>query len=111
MMQPYLDRTGGWVHLAEILDVAGKRQTDLPTLQKYVHATGQPFLCWSSVLGHCTFRDCRFKKEGSHPSPTDIINEFADQVIDVVNKVIVTLCNPGGGLPPKKQKTDGSNQA
>ncbi len=102
-MQPYLDRTGGWVHLAEILDAAGKQQTDLPTLQKYVHTTVWPLLCWSSVLGRCTFRDCWFKKEGGHPSPTDITNEFADQVIDIVNKGIVTLCNPGGGSPPKKQ--------
>ncbi len=108
-MQPYFDRTGGRVHLAEILDAAGERQTDLLTLQKYVHATGQPSLCWSSILGCCTFWDCRFKKEGSHPSPTDIPDEFADQVIDVVNKGIATLCNPGGGSPPKKQKTDGDN--
>jgi hypothetical protein len=104
IMQPYLERTVGRIHLAEIFDAAGKRQTDLPTLKKYVHATGRPFLCWSSVLGRCTFRDCWFKKEGGHPSPTDVTDEFADQVIDVVNKGIVTLCSPGGGSPPKKQK-------
>ncbi len=110
-MQPYLDRNGGRIHLAEILDPAVKRQTDLPTLQMCVQATGWPFLCWSSILGHCTFRDCRFKKEGRHPSMTDITTEFADQIIDVINKGIVTLCSPGGGSPPKKQKTDKGNQA
>jgi hypothetical protein len=103
MMQPYLDRTGGHVHLGEILDTVGKRQTDLPMLQKYIYATGRPFLCWSSVLGRCAFRDCRFKKEGDHPSPTDITDEFADQIIDVINKGIVTLCSPGGGSPPQNR--------
>ncbi len=85
-----------------MIDAVGKQQTDLPTLQKYVHATGQPFLCWSSNLGRCTFRDCWFKKEGSHPSLTDITNKFADQIIAIINKGIVTLCSPGGGSPPKK---------
>ena len=51
LMQGYLERTNGRVHLAEILAAAGKGQTDLPTLPKYVHPTGRPFLCWSSVLG------------------------------------------------------------
>jgi hypothetical protein len=111
MMQPYLDRTGGRVHLAEIFGAAGKRQTDLPTLKKYLHATGRPFLCWSSVLGCCMLRVCRFKKEGSHPRAADITDEFADQAIDVINKGIITLCSPGGGSPPKKQKTDGGKQA
>ncbi len=111
MMQPYLDHMGGRVRLAEILDAVGKHQTDLPMLQKYIHATGRPFLCWSSVLGRCTFRDCRFKKEGGHHRPTDITDEFSDQIIDVINKGIVTLCSLGGGSPPKKQKTNGGNQA
>jgi hypothetical protein len=73
MIQPYLECTGGRVYLREILNAAGKCQTDFPMLQKYVHATERPFLCWSSVLGCRTFRDCWFKKEGSHPSTTDII--------------------------------------
>jgi hypothetical protein len=48
------------------------------------------------------FRDCWFKKEGGHPSAMDITNELDDQVMDVINKGIVTLCSPGGGSPPKK---------
>ena len=83
MMQKYLEHTHGQIHLAEILAAAGKTQTDLPTLPKYVHPTGRPFLCWASVLGKCGFWDCRFRKEGGHPIPGDITEEFADQVIDV----------------------------
>jgi hypothetical protein len=105
VMQGYLAQTNGRVHLAEILTAAGRRQTDLPTLPKYFHATGQPFLCWTSVLGRCTYRDCRFCKEGGHPLPADITNEFADQVIDVIGNGIVKPTAPmGSGSPPKKQK-------
>jgi hypothetical protein len=57
-MGAYLERTNGRVHLAELLQAAGKKQTDLPTLPQYVHPNGCPYLCWSSVLGQCTFRDC-----------------------------------------------------
>ena len=51
MMAAYLERTNGRVHLAKLLNAAGKRQTDLPTLPQYVHPNGKPFLCWSSFLG------------------------------------------------------------
>ncbi len=103
-MQGYLERTNGRVHLAEILAAAGKGQTDLPTLPKYVHPTGRPFLCWSSVLGQCTFRDCRFRKEGGHPLPGDVTDIFADRVIDVIGKGVVTANGHTGGSPTKKQK-------
>ncbi len=104
LMQGYLEQTNGRVHLAEILAAAGKGQTDLPTLAKYVHATGRPFLCWSSVLGRCTFCDCRFRKEGGHPLPGDITNKFADRVINVIGKGVVTQGKHTGGSPTKKLK-------
>jgi hypothetical protein len=94
----------GRVHLVEILAVAGKGQTDLPTLAKYVHTTGRPFLCWSSILGRCTFRDCRFQKEGGHPLTADITDEFADRVIDVIGKGVVMQGGHTGGSPTKKLK-------
>ena len=81
LMATYLERTQGRVHLAELLTAAGKRQTDLPTLPQYVHPNGKPFLCWSSVLGQCTFRDCRFLQHGGHPAAKDITDEFADKVV------------------------------
>jgi hypothetical protein len=33
MMAPYLERTNGRVHLAELLTAAGKKQTDLPSVR------------------------------------------------------------------------------
>lgn len=109
MMATYLDRTNGRVHLAEILGAAGKKQTDLPTLPQYVHPNGRPFLCWTNVLGRCTYRECRFHQQGGHPNPKDITDDFADKVIDTLNKGILALGGTGtpGGSPSKKQKVAG----
>ena len=108
-MQKYLKHTHGRIHLAEILEAAGKTQADLPTLSKYVHPTGRPFLCWASVLGKCGFQDCRFRKEGGHPLPGDITDEFADQVIDVIGKGVIPPSIQGGS-PPKKRKGEGTQR-
>jgi hypothetical protein len=78
MMHNYLVCTTGCVHLAEILDTAGKRQNDLPMLPKYIHPSGQMLLCWLSILRKCTFRNCHFRKEGGHPLPVDITVDFAN---------------------------------
>ena len=107
MMQKYLKHTHGQVHLGEILEAAGNTQSDLPTLPKYVHPTGRLFLCRASVLGKCGFRNCRFHKEGGHPPPGDITDDFVDPVIDAIGKGVV-LPNNQGGSPPKKQKGDGT---
>jgi hypothetical protein len=108
-MQKYLEHTHGQIHPAKILEVAGKTQADLPTLPKYVHPTGRPFLCWTSVLGKCGFWDCHFRKEGGHPLPGDITDEFADQVIDAIGKGVVPPSIQGGS-PPKKQKGEGTQR-
>ena len=113
MMLAYLERTNGRVHLAEILNAAGKKQTDLPTLPQYVHPNGRLFLCWSSILGRCTYRECRFLQQGGHPMAKDITDDFADKVVDTINKGIIALCGPpAGGVssPPKKQKAGGEEQ-
>ncbi len=82
MMHNYMVRTNGRAHLAEILDAAGKRQNNLPMLpNKYVHPSGCPFLCWLSILGKCTLSDCHYCKEGGHPLPGDIMDEFANQLL------------------------------
>jgi hypothetical protein len=106
MMAMYLERTNGRVHLSEILQAAGKKQTDLPTLPQYTHPNGRPFLCWSSVLGRCTFRECRFLQQGGHPAAKDITDDFADKVVDTLNKGVIALSGQtsAGGSPPKKQK-------
>ncbi len=107
MTQKYLKHTHGQIHLAKILEAAGETQADLPTLLKYVHATGHPFLCWASALGKCGFQDCLFRKEGGYPLPGDIADEFADQVIDTIGKEVVPPSIQGGS-PPKKQKGKGT---
>jgi hypothetical protein len=57
MMLAYLKRTNGCVHLAKLLQAAGKKQMYLPTLPQYIHPNGRPIPCWSSVMGRCTFPD------------------------------------------------------
>jgi hypothetical protein len=112
MMHNYLVCTNGHIHLAEILDIGGKQQSDLPTLPKYVHSSGQPFLCWLSIHGRCTFRDCCFCKEGGHPLPADITDEFVNRCINAINKGIIALSGHQGGSPNKKLKGgDGNPQA
>ncbi len=106
MMAMYLKQTNGRVHLAKFLQAAGKKQTNLPTLPQYVHPNGRPFICWSSVLGRCTFRDCRFLQQGGHPLAKDITDDFADKVVDTINKGVIAFggADGQGGSPPKKQK-------
>jgi hypothetical protein len=105
MMHNYLVCTNGCVHLAEIFDAAGKRQNDLPTLPK----CSSIILCWSSVLEKCTFRDCRYRKDGGHPLPGDITDEFTNQPIDAINKGIIALSGHQGGSPSKKVKGNHGN--
>lgn len=106
MMAAYLEWTNGHVHLAKLLQAAGKKQMDLPTLPQYVHTNGHPFLCWSNVLGQCTFCKCRFLQQGGHPSAKDITEAFADKVVYTLNKGVIVICGTAaqGGSPPKKPK-------
>jgi hypothetical protein len=98
MMSSYLDRTNGRVHLAKILGAGGKKQTDLPTLPQYVHPNGRPFLCWTSVLGRCMYRECRFHQQEGHPNPKDISNDFADKVVEGV----IAICGSRSREQPNK---------
>ena len=106
MMSVYLERTNGHVHSAKLLEAVEKKQLNLPTLPQYVHPNGRPFLCWSSVLCRCTFRDCRFLQQGGHPLAKDITDQFADKVVDTLNKGVISLCGipTPVGSPPKKPK-------
>ncbi len=115
MMDPYLEHYNGCLFLAEMLDAAGKRQTDLPTLQKFTHTNGRPFLCWNATLGRCTWRDCKFQIDGGHPDRSDITDEFTNNCIDILAKGVLARMNIGGGgegSPGKKYKTgDTANSA
>jgi hypothetical protein len=62
-----------------------------------------------SILGKCTFRDCHYRKEGGHPLPVDITDEFANQCIDAINKGIIALSGHQGGSPNKKLKGNDGN--
>ena len=115
MMDPYLEYYNGHLFLAEMLDAAGKRQMDLPTLPKFTHANGHPFLCWNATLGCCTWRDCKFQMDGGHPDCNDITDKFANNCINVLAKGILVrmdIGGGGGGSPGKKYKTgEGANPA
>ncbi len=64
------------------------------------------------MLGRCTYRDCRFHQQGGHPNPKDITDEFADKVVDSLNKGVLAIGGMGtpGGLLPKKPKVAGEEQ-
>ena len=114
-MDPYLEYYNGRLFLAEMLDAAGKSQTDLPTLPKFTHANGHPFLCWNATLGRCTWQDYNFQMDRGHSDCINITGEFANNCINVLAKGILVRMNiggGGGGLPGKKYKTgEGANPA
>jgi hypothetical protein len=95
MLNVYLDLIHGRLHLADILNAAGKLLTDLPSLPKYMHPNGQTFLC--------------YMKEGEHPDPSNITDKLADFAVDVLSKGVIARVNfvqTGGSAQTKKQKTD-----
>ncbi len=109
MMDTYLDLTQGHLQLADVLNASGKGQTDLPTLPKYTHPNGCPFLCWSCILSRFRYRECRFLREGGHPDPTNITDNFANSAVEVLLKGIISRVNQlqsGGSPQVKKQKLD-----
>jgi hypothetical protein len=112
MMGPYLERYNSRIHLAEVLNAAGKRQTNLPTMPKFCHVNGRPFLCWNSTLGRCMYCKCKFLWEGGHPGPNNITNNFAEKVCVVIGPGIQKRMQQGGGdgSPAKKVKTDQTNE-
>jgi hypothetical protein len=109
MMDTYLDLTQGHLQLANVLNASGKWQTDLPTLPKYTHPNGRPFLCWLCILSRCRYRECRFLREGGHPDPANITKGLTNTAFEVLLKGIIARVNQlqSGGSPQiKKQKSD-----
>jgi hypothetical protein len=97
LMDPYLEQYNEQLHLAKVLNAAGKRQSDLPTLPRFCYASGRPFLCWNSMLGRCMYCECPYLREGGHPGPNDIPDEFADKVCAGISRGIQACMHPGGG--------------
>jgi hypothetical protein len=54
LMDPYLQWYNNVLNLSEILTLSGKRMMDLPSLPQYCLPTGNPFICWNSVLANVT---------------------------------------------------------
>ena len=110
-MDPYLKRYSNYVNIPEILTASGKRMSDLPTLPKYCHPSGQSFLCWNCVLGRCFCGPrCRFARGYLRKGKsTDL---FANSVTDVISKGVLHYINlpvgeGGVGSPKNKQKRRG----
>jgi hypothetical protein len=97
LMDPYLERYNGRIHLAEVLDAAGKQQRDLVTLPHFCYANGRLFLCWNSMLGRCMYHKCRYLQEGGHSGPNNIPDNFAKKVCVVISRGIQARMQPGGG--------------
>ena len=110
-MDPYLKRYNNYINIPEILTASGKRMSDLPTLPKYCHPTGQSFLCWNSVLGRCFCGPrCRFAR--GHIKKGESTEAFADGVTDVIGKGVLHFINlpvgeGGDGSSPKNKRKVG----
>jgi hypothetical protein len=113
LMDPYLKWFSGRIYLNEVLDAAGKQQTDLPTLPRFCYANGRPFLCWNSTLGRCMYRNCCYLREGGHPGHNDIPDDFADKVCAVISPGIQARMQTrsGEGSPGEKLKLEPATQA
>ena len=111
LMDPYIKRYNNYVNIPEIVTASGKRMSDLPTLPKYCHPTGQSFLCWNGVLGRC-FRGpwCRFAR--GHLKEGESTEAFAGGVTNIISKGVLHFINlpvgeGGDGSPKNKRKGGG----
>ena len=92
LMDPYLKWYNNYVSIPEILSASGKRMTDLPTLPKYCHPTGQSFLCWNCVLGRCFWGPwCRFA--WGHLQKGESTDSFAGCITNVISKGVLHYIN------------------
>jgi hypothetical protein len=96
----------------QLCEHSGKHMSDLPTLPKYCHPTGQSFLCWNWVLGRC-FRGPRCRFARGHLKKGESIEAFANGISDVISKEVLHFINlpvgeGGDGSPKNKRKGGGS---
>ena len=109
----FQELTSGWPDYVGVVDaschgvrgvVFGKLSACTPTVFQWQWPDD-----FASIVGKCRYRDCHFRKEGGHPLPGDITDEFADQVINAIGKGVVPPSIQGGS-PPKKQKGEGTQR-
>ena len=111
-MDPYLKRYNNYVNIPEILTASGKHMSDLPTLPKYCHSTGQSFLCWNGVLGRC-FQGPRCRFARGHIIKGESTVAFANGITNVISKGVLHFINfpvgegGDGGSPKNKRKGGG----
>jgi hypothetical protein len=112
LMDPYLKRYNNFLNLSKILTSLGKRMTGLPSLPQYCHPTGQPFLCWNSILRKC-FQGawCRYLK--GHLKKREATDAFANAISECLSKGVVYYTNlpAGASSPQSKQKGGGEPKA
>jgi hypothetical protein len=106
-MADYVAARGPQVRLTEILDAANKKITDLPTIPAYV-ANGRPFVCWTHILGRCTFANCQLNN--GHVPRSAIPDTFSKKVVTMLTPGVNHCVGVGrdlGGSPGKRSKTKG----
>jgi hypothetical protein len=101
LMDLHLESNDGRIRLDELLNVAGRHQSDLPTLPCCCWPNGQLYLCWSSKLGRCMFPGCCYWRDGRHPGPNVILDDFAE-------KVVCMLAKTGGRVDPPQRSQNQS---
>jgi len=110
LMDPYLKRYNNYVNIPEIFTASGKHMSDLPTLPKYCHPTGQSFLCWNWALGRCFCGPrCRFARGNLKKGESAV--SFADCVTNVISKGVIHKPPSRGGwwrLPQEQTQRRGS---
>ncbi len=96
------------VKLNNILGTSNKRNSDLPTLPKYV-VNGRPFVCWAHILGQCNFANCAFKN--GHVPCSVIPDTFAEEVVTMLTLGVnhCARAREQEGSPGKHQRLDGQN--
>ena len=106
-MKAYLQKFPGYVQILLILEECGVRFYDLPSAGIVDRETGKQCLCWSYVLGNCTYTTCRFAAKGGHPET--VTDEFVDAVCTVLGPCIKKIMD-GGQSPAKKVKPEDRGQ-
>ena len=100
MMKDYANVRGYRIKLTDILDGANKRITFI--------ANGRPYVCWTHILGRCTFDNCQFKN--GHVPRSAIPDTFAEKVVTMLTpgvKAVVARDRDQDGSPTKGQRTEG----
>ena len=79
----------------------------LPTLDRFYNATtGHTNMCWSQVLGPCTYTNCYFAARGGHPTREDYTDQFAEKVVAILGPAFKTRMQNMSNGGAKKIKTE-----